>query len=116
MRPHGAQGVLRTSKSAPGRFVPPAGAGACPVLDTGTESVAGTTVEGQIVRTDDLHGDSRPLGCGQSLPPGLQHTGAGSACCKQGDGRNEHVPAGGKKTSDGASSAVCDVDVVSRLP
>ena len=30
-----------------------------------TESVAGTTVEGQIVRTDDLHGDSRPQGCAQ---------------------------------------------------
>ena len=83
---HGAHpaGVLRTSKSAPGRFVPLAGAGACPVLDTGTESIAVVDVrppwrtpcghpadvqicsrqiylvEGQIVRTDDLHGDSRP--------------------------------------------------------
>ena len=25
-------------------------------------------VEGQIVRTDNLHGDSRPQGCAQSLP------------------------------------------------
>ena len=66
---HGAQGVLRTSKSAPGRFVPPAGAGACPVLDTGTESIAVAMVERQIVRTDNLHGDSRPQGCAQSLPP-----------------------------------------------
>ena len=59
---HGAPpaGVLRTSKSAPGRFVPVAGAGACPVLDTGTESIAVAMVEGQIVRIDDLHGDSRP--------------------------------------------------------
>ena len=30
-----------------------------------TESVAGTTVEGQIVRTDNLHGGSRPQGCAQ---------------------------------------------------
>ena len=30
-----------------------------------TESIAVATVEGQIVRTDDLHGDSRPLGCAQ---------------------------------------------------
>ena len=30
-----------------------------------TESIAVALVEGQIVRTDDLHGDSRPLGCGQ---------------------------------------------------
>ena len=28
--------------------------------------------------------------------------------CKQGDGRNEHVHAGGKKTSEGASSVVWD--------
>ena len=33
-----------------------------------TESIAVATVKGQIVRTDDLHGDSRPLGCAQSLP------------------------------------------------
>ena len=64
---HGAHpaGILRMSKSAPGRFVSPAGAGACPVLDTGTESIAVATVEGQIVRTDNLHGDSRPQGCAQ---------------------------------------------------
>ena len=30
-----------------------------------TESIAGTLVEGQIVRTDNLHGDSRPQGCVQ---------------------------------------------------
>ena len=30
-----------------------------------TESIVILLVEGQIVRTDDLHGDSRPLGCGQ---------------------------------------------------
>ncbi len=55
-------------------------------------------VEGQIVRTDDLHGDSRPQGCAQSLPLyGVE----------QGDGRNEHVPTGAKKTSKGASSAIC---------
>ena len=30
-----------------------------------TESIAVAMVEGQIVRTDDLHGDSRPLGCAQ---------------------------------------------------
>ena len=30
-----------------------------------TESVVETTVERQIVRTDDLHGDSRPQGCAQ---------------------------------------------------
>ena len=47
---HGTQGVLRTSKSAPGRFVPPAGAGACPVLDTGTESIAVALVEGARAR------------------------------------------------------------------
>ena len=108
---HGAQGVLRTSKSAPGRFVPPAGAGACPVLDTGTESIAVVDVrppwrtghpadvqicsrqicmvEGQIVRTDNLHGDSRPQGCAQSLPPCFRR---GRLCgCKQGDGRNERI-------------------------
>ena len=30
-----------------------------------TESIAVAMVEGQIVRTDDLHGDSRPKGCAQ---------------------------------------------------
>ena len=30
-----------------------------------TESIVAPLVEGQIVRTDDLHGDSRPLGCAQ---------------------------------------------------
>ena len=30
-----------------------------------TESIAASMVEGQIVRTDDLHGDSRPKGCVQ---------------------------------------------------
>ena len=30
-----------------------------------TESIAVALVEGQIVRTDDLHGDSRPQGCAQ---------------------------------------------------
>ena len=30
-----------------------------------TESIAVAMVEGQIVRTDDLHGDSRPQGCAQ---------------------------------------------------
>ena len=30
-----------------------------------TESIAVATVEGQIVRIDDLHGDSRPQGCAQ---------------------------------------------------
>ena len=30
-----------------------------------TESIAAPMVEGQIVRTDDLHGDSRPQGCAQ---------------------------------------------------
>ena len=30
-----------------------------------TESIAVALVEGQIVRTDDLHGDSRPKGCVQ---------------------------------------------------
>ena len=34
-----------------------------------TESIAVAMVEGQIVRIDDLHGDSRPQGCAQSLPP-----------------------------------------------
>ena len=33
-----------------------------------TESIAVATVEGQIVRMDNLHGDSRPQGCAQSLP------------------------------------------------
>ena len=33
-----------------------------------TESIAVAMVEGQIVRIDDLHGDSRPQGCAQSLP------------------------------------------------
>ena len=36
-----------------------------PYLIRGPESIAVALVEGQIVRTDDLHGDSRPLGCGQ---------------------------------------------------
>ena len=49
-----------------------------PYLIRGPESIAVALVEGQIVRTDDLHGDSRPLGCGQGL----------------------HVSAGGKKTSE----------------
>ena len=72
-----------------------------------TESIAVATVEGQIVRMDNLHGDSRPQGCAQSLPLyGVE----------QGEGRNEHVPAGGKKTSEGASSAVCHDDMVNRLP
>ena len=30
-----------------------------------TESIAVAMVEGQIVRTDNLHGDSRPQGCAQ---------------------------------------------------
>ena len=30
-----------------------------------TESIAVALVEGQIVRTDNLHGDSRPQGCAQ---------------------------------------------------
>ena len=30
-----------------------------------TESIAVAMVEGQIVRIDDLHGDSRPQGCAQ---------------------------------------------------
>ena len=30
-----------------------------------TETIAVVLVEGQIVRTDDLHGDSRPQGCAQ---------------------------------------------------
>ncbi len=30
-----------------------------------TESITVALVEGQIVRTDDLHGDSRPKGCAQ---------------------------------------------------
>ena len=30
-----------------------------------TESIALAMVEGQIVRTDNLHGDSRPQGCAQ---------------------------------------------------
>ena len=30
-----------------------------------TESITVALVEGQIVRTDDLHGDSRPKGCVQ---------------------------------------------------
>ena len=49
---HGAHpvGILRMSKSAPGRFVPLAGAGACPVLDTGTESIAVALVEGACAR------------------------------------------------------------------
>ena len=87
---HGAQGILRMSKSAPGRFVPPAGAGACPVLDTGTESIAVAMVEGQIGRTADLHSDSCPQGCVQSLPPCFRR---GRLCtgCKQGDGRNERI-------------------------
>ena len=56
---HGAHpaGDLRSSKSVPDRFVrqwAPA-----------TESIAVALVEGQIVRTDNLHGDSRPQGCAQ---------------------------------------------------
>ena len=62
-----------------------------------TESIAVAMIEGQIVRTDNLHGASRPQGCAQ-------------------DGRNEHVPAGGKKTSEGASSAVCNGNIVRLLP
>ena len=65
------------------------GAGACPVLDTGTESIAVATVEGQIVRIADLHGASRPQGCAQSLPPCFRR---GRLCgCKQGEGRNERI-------------------------
>ena len=54
-------------------------------------------VEGQIVRTDDLHGDSRPR-----VAPR--------------DGRNEHVPVSVKKTSEGASNAVCNDSIVKILP
>ena len=59
---HGAHpaGILRMSKSAPGSFVALTGACACPVLDTGTESIAVALVKGQIGRIADLHGDSRP--------------------------------------------------------
>ena len=41
----------------------------CPQRVPATESIAVAMVEGQIVRTDNLHGDSRPQGCAQSLPP-----------------------------------------------
>ena len=41
-----------------------------------TESIAVVLVEGQIVRTDDLHGDSRPQGCAQ----GWAQVGAMNTC------------------------------------
>ena len=66
-------GTLRVSKSVPDGFVPSAGAGACPVLDTGTESIAVAMVEGA------------------------------------------HVPAEGKKTSEGASSAACNGNIVKNV-
>ena len=80
-----------------------------------TESIAVALVEGQIVRTDNLHGDSCPQGCAQSLPPCLQPQGQALYGVEQGEGRNEHVPAGGKKTSEGASSAVCDDEILQIL-
>ena len=88
MRPiHGAPpaGGLWPSKSVPGRFV-----------------WLRDKLSGQTICTATAARRVAPRAC----PPAF--AGAGSAGCKQGDGRNEYVHAGGKKTSEDASSAVWD--------
>ena len=83
---HGAHpaGILRMSKSAPGRFVPPAGAGACPVLDTGTESIAVALVGGARARWRQK--DKRDKSAGQPI---CTATAARRVASK--DGRNERI-------------------------
>ena len=83
---HGAHpaGVLRTSKSAPGRFVSPAGAGACPVLDTGTETIAVAMVEGARARWRQK--DQRDKSAGRPICTAIAARRVASK-----DGRNERI-------------------------